>query len=65
MTIALSVKDKLGLINESIETPDGTDLNLLIVNSSILNSVSKEISTSIIYSELAVEIRLDLQDIFQ
>lgn len=71
MTIALSVQNKLGFIDGSIEKPDDIDLNLLnswiwnnnLVISWMLNSVSKEIS--IIYSKLASKIWLDLQDIFQ
>ena len=64
MTIALSVKDKLGFIDGSISCPDGTDLILLaswirnnnIVISWILNSISKEISASIFSSDSAHEI---------
>ena len=57
MLIALSIKNKLGFINGSIEKPEANDLNLLnswirnnnLVISWILNSVSKEISASIIF----------------
>lgn len=59
MTIALSVKNKLGFINGSLLKPDGNDLNLLnsfrnsnMVISWILNSVSKEISASIVFSPI-------------
>ena len=73
MTIALSVKNKLGFIDGSIKKPKGIDLNLLnswirnnnIGISWILNSVSKEISASIIFAESTVEIWLDLKDRFQ
>ena len=73
MMIALSVKNKLGFIDGSINKPRGTDLNLLnswirnnhMVISWILNSVSKEISASIIFVESAAEIWLDLKDRFQ
>ena len=73
MIIALSVKNNRGFINGSIAHPDGFDLNLLsswirnnnIVISWILNSISKEISASIIYSNLAFDIWLDLKDRFQ
>ena len=73
MIIALSMKNKLGFIDGSIARPDGSDLNLLrswtrnnnIVISWILNSVSKEISASIIYSDSAFDIWLDLKDCFQ
>ncbi|XP_052203055.1 uncharacterized protein LOC127808520 [Diospyros lotus] len=72
MTIALSVKNKLGFINGTIVRPSG-DITLLnawirsknIVISWILNSVSKEISTSLIYSESAFDIWNDLKDRFQ
>ena len=73
MLIALSVKNKLGFIDGSIPKPDSSNLPLLnswirnnnVVISWILNSVSKEISASIIFSESASEIWLDLQDRFQ
>ena len=73
MLIALSVKNKLGFIDGSIPKPGGNDLNLLnswirdnnMAISWIMNSVSKEISTSIIFSESASEIWLDLNDRFQ
>ena len=73
MTIALSVKNKLGFIDCSISRPDGTDPTLLsswirnnnIVISWILNSMSKEISTSILFIDSAFEIWIDLQDRFQ
>ncbi|KAK2639868.1 hypothetical protein Ddye_027663 [Dipteronia dyeriana] len=74
MLIALSVKNKLGFIDGSIQKPsEGSDLieltswirNNNIVISWILNSVSKEISASVIYSESAHEIWLDLKERFQ
>ena len=73
MSIALSVKNKLGFVDGSIPEPQGTDNNLLnswirnnnIVISWILNSVSKEISASIIFANSAREIWLDLRDRFQ
>ena len=57
MQIALSVKNKLGFIDGSIQKPEGNDLNLLqswtrnnnMVISWILNSVSKEISASVLF----------------
>ena len=63
MVITLSVKNKIGFIDGSIPHPDGTDVTLLsswirnnnIVISWILNSVSKEISTSILFSDSAFE----------
>ncbi|KAL5573861.1 hypothetical protein UlMin_023458 [Ulmus minor] len=72
MLIALSVKSKLGFIDGSIPKPAGTYPNLKswsrnnnIVISWILNSVSKEISASIIFFDSAYEIWLDLKDRFQ
>ncbi|KAL5581465.1 hypothetical protein UlMin_013907 [Ulmus minor] len=73
MLIALSVKNKLGFIDGSITKPESNDLNLLnswirnnnVVISWILNSVSKEISASVIFSVSACEIWLDLKDRFQ
>ena len=73
MTIALSIKNKVGFIDGSISKPEGTDFNLLnswirnnnMVISWILNSVSKEISASILFSESAHDIWIDLKDRFQ
>ena len=73
MLIARSVKSKIGFIDGSILRPDGTDLALLnswtrnnnIVMSWILNSVSKDISASILFSDSAIEIWIDLRDRFQ
>ena len=73
MTIALSVKNKIGFIDESIKKPSGTNSAILnswirknmMIISWILNSVSKEISASIIFAEFASEIWLDLKDRFQ
>lgn len=58
MSIALLIKNKLGFINGSIVKPDDIGLSHLnawirnnnIVISGILNSVSKEISASIIFN---------------
>lgn len=73
MVIALSVKNKFGFVDCSIPKPDESDLQLLaswkrnnnIVISWILNSVSKEISASIIFAESAQDIWEDLKDRFQ
>ncbi|XP_073023649.1 uncharacterized protein [Primulina eburnea] len=73
MKIALSVKNKLGFIDRSVAKPPSNELNLLnywsrnnnIVISWILNSVSKEISASILFSESAAEIWEDLRERFQ
>ena len=72
MTIALSVKNKLGFIDGTIPKPSGTNLSLLnswtsnnnVVISWILNYVSKEISASIIFAETTTEIWLDHKDRF-
>lgn len=72
IVIALSVKNKFGFVDGSIPKPDESDLQLLaswkrnnnIVISWILNSVSKEISASIIFAESA-DIWEDLKDRFQ
>ena len=67
------MKNKLGFIDGSITKLIDTDVGLLhswtrnnnMVISWILNSISKEISASIIFSETASEIWLDLKDRFQ
>ncbi|XP_022888913.1 uncharacterized protein LOC111404319 [Olea europaea var. sylvestris] len=72
MTIALSVKNKIDFINGSISKPEANDdlLNAWIRNNNmviswILNSVSKEISASIIYAESVQEIWDDLKERYQ
>lgn len=73
MLIALSVKNKIGFIDGSIIQPTGNDDNLMaawmrnnnVVISWILNSVSKEISASILFSNCASTIWMDLRDQFQ
>lgn len=73
MSIALSVKNKLGFIDGSIPKCEGTDsvmLNSWIRNNNmviswILNSISKDISASVIFSESAYEIWQDLKEHFQ
>ncbi|XP_022849787.1 uncharacterized protein LOC111371850 [Olea europaea var. sylvestris] len=72
MTIALKVKNKFDFVDGSItRAEDNTELlnawicNNNIVISWILNSVTKEISASIIYSESAHEIWRDLKERFQ
>lgn len=66
MEIALLVKNKLGFIDGTIEKPTGELLNSCVrsnnVASWILNSVSKKISRSIIFSDSAREIWLDLKE---
>ena len=73
MVIALSVKNKIGFIDGLIPRLDGTDLILLnswtrnnnIVISWILNSVSTDISTSILFFDSVFKIWTDLRDRFQ
>ncbi|XP_022848779.1 uncharacterized protein LOC111371099 [Olea europaea var. sylvestris] len=73
MRIAMSIKNKLGFIDGSITEPDDENSELLnswtrndnIVISWIRNSVSKEISASVIYAVTAYEIWTDLKDRFQ
>ncbi|XP_073030872.1 uncharacterized protein [Primulina eburnea] len=73
MRIALSVKNKLGFVDGSISKPAASEDTLLnawirnnnIVISWLLNSVSKDISASILFAESAKEIWTDLQDRFQ
>lgn len=73
MIIAFSVKNKLGFVDGSIPKPAPSDPHLLgawkrnnnIVISWILNSVSKEISASIIFADSALDIWQDLKDRFQ
>ncbi|XP_075478953.1 uncharacterized protein LOC142519815 [Primulina tabacum] len=73
MRIALSVKNKLGFIDGSIPKPADSETNLLSawvrnnnnVISWLLNSVSKDISASILFAESAEDIWNDLKDRFQ
>lgn len=72
MVIALSVKNKIGFIDGTIILPeDNEDLlnqwirNNNIVISWILNSISKEISASVIYLESAHEIWIDMKERYQ
>ncbi|XP_022154608.1 uncharacterized protein LOC111021831 [Momordica charantia] len=70
MLIALSIKNKLGFIDGSISRPIGELLPAWIHNNHvviawILNSVSKEISSSILFSESARDIWIDLKERFE
>ena len=66
------MKNKLGFINGSIEKPaTGTDLlnswikcNDMVIFW-ILNSMSKDIETSLIYAKTALEISQDIKERFQ
>lgn len=72
MILALTAKNKFGFVDGTIPIPDELDplfhswkRNNSIVASWILNSVSKEVASSIIYSSSASEIWLDLQERFK
>lgn len=73
MRIAMSVKNKLGFIDGMLEKPGASDQIALnswtrnnnMVISWILNSVSREIATSVIYTDSAHEIWTDLRERFQ
>lgn len=73
MTISLSVKNKLEFIDGSLPRPPNTDPVLLrswtrnnnIVISWILNSISKEISASVIYLDTAYAMWKELKERFQ
>lgn len=72
MVIALFVKNKLGFINGTIPIPENNQelLNVWIrknniVTSWILNSLSKEISASVLYSEFVSEIWTNLKKRYQ
>lgn len=70
MTIALTVKNKIGFVDGSIPRPTGDLLSSWIICNNvviawILNSLSKEISASVLFSDSAREIWLDLQEHFQ
>ncbi|KAH0675186.1 hypothetical protein KY285_022987 [Solanum tuberosum] len=70
--IALSAKNKLGFIDGSVEVPADTDLKMKkawsrcnnMVLSWLLNSLSKEIAESILYSQSAKVLWSDLEDRF-
>ncbi|GMI72154.1 hypothetical protein HRI_000884700 [Hibiscus trionum] len=73
MLMALSAKNKIGFIDGSISAPAITQVATYsawkrandLVNSWILNSVSKDIAASLIYQSTAAEIWKDLEDRFQ
>lgn len=72
MIIAITVKNKLGFLDCSITKPADTDLNFSswirnnnVVISWILNSVSKDISASILFADSVSEIWSDLRERFQ
>ncbi|GMI69096.1 hypothetical protein HRI_000578900 [Hibiscus trionum] len=73
MLMALSAKNKIGFIDGSISAPAVTQVATYsawkrandLVNSWILNSVSKDIAASLIYQSTAAEIWKDLEDRFQ
>ncbi|XP_038905564.1 uncharacterized protein LOC120091546 [Benincasa hispida] len=70
MKIGLTMKNKLGFIDSSIVHPTGEMHQSWIVCNSvvttwILNSLSKEISASVYFSDLAQDIWVDLQEQYQ
>ncbi|XP_038895765.1 uncharacterized protein LOC120083929 [Benincasa hispida] len=70
MVLTLFIQNKLGFIDGSLPRPTGDLLHLWIHNNNvvvswILKSVSKSISSSILFTESAQAIWLDLQDCFQ
>lgn len=70
MLLALSIRNKLGFIDGTLTQPTGPLLSAWIRNNHIviawiLNSVSKGISSSILFSDSARSIWLDLKERFQ
>ncbi|XP_062104091.1 uncharacterized protein LOC133815251 [Humulus lupulus] len=69
MKLLISVKNKMGFLNGSIPKPSSMDVSLFnawvhnnnMVISWILNSISKDISASILYDESAAEIWQDFR----
>ncbi|KAL4352939.1 hypothetical protein GQ457_06G021150 [Hibiscus cannabinus] len=72
MIIVISVKNKFGFVDMSISAPSSSSTDLLhswkrannMVNSWILNSVSKVIAASLLYHSTAVAIWKDLENRF-
>ncbi|GMI96858.1 hypothetical protein HRI_003355100 [Hibiscus trionum] len=71
MIMALSAKNKLGFVDGSLTAPDSTSTLFSswtrannMVNSWILNSVSKDIAASLLYHSTAATIWKDLEDRF-
>lgn len=67
MTIALGAKNKLGLVDGTIPTPADTDPTLAawhrsnhMVTSWILNSIAKELHSSVLYGDSAAAIWKEL-----
>ncbi|KAE8720139.1 hypothetical protein F3Y22_tig00109916pilonHSYRG00111 [Hibiscus syriacus] len=68
MILALSAKNKLGFVDSSIQAPDPSMVNQFnawtrannLVNSWLLNSVSKDIAASLLYHTTTAEIWKDL-----
>ncbi|XP_039019841.1 uncharacterized protein LOC120151472 [Hibiscus syriacus] len=73
MMLTLSAKNKLGFVDGSIQAPDPSMVNWFnawtrannLVNSWLLNSLSKDIAASLLYHTTAAEIWKDLVDRFQ
>src|ERR1044072_3093098 len=72
MRLALDGKNKLAFVDGTIPVPPVLDPNFRawernnsVVASWLLNSISKEITASVIYSTTAMEIWQDLQECYQ
>ncbi|KAE8734362.1 hypothetical protein F3Y22_tig00000773pilonHSYRG00309 [Hibiscus syriacus] len=73
MMLALSAKNKLGFVDGSIQAPNPSMVNQFnawtrannLVNSWLLNSVSKDIAASLLYHMTTAEMWKDLVDRFQ
>lgn len=70
MLIALTVKNKVGFVDGSLSRSTGALLHSWIICSNvviawILNSLSKEISVSVLFTDSVREIWLDLKERFQ
>lgn len=71
MLISLSSKNKVGFVDGTIAAPESDSSKLKswsrcndIVISWILNSLTKEIAKSVLYSKTAREIQINLEDRF-
>ncbi|KAI4345035.1 hypothetical protein L6164_012203 [Bauhinia variegata] len=73
LQMALLAKNKLGFVDGLMEPPDHSDMQKYlswqrsnnVVWFWLLNSISKEITASVVYSSTVVEIWKDLEERFQ